>query len=75
MEHCFDYCRLCETVMVRCGECGNNCCNATYGKDGTCPSCPSAYELQDKNWALQEKYREARKVLHGMGELADPGRL
>lgn len=39
--------------MVLCGTCGNNCCNAGYGKGpdgewGTCPDCPGAYDDQDR---------------------------
>jgi hypothetical protein len=53
IEHKWDYCNVCEGSMVRCGKCGNNCCNGGYGTlpDGTtCDACPSAYEMQDKGW-------------------------
>jgi hypothetical protein len=46
MKHSWAYCSLCDTMMVRCGTCGNNTCNATYGTVGggkTCPDCESAY--------------------------------
>ena len=49
-EHTWDYCSLCDTMMVICGTCGNNSCNGTYGEleDGsTCPDCESAYVKQD----------------------------
>lgn len=39
--------------MVRCGKCGNNCCNAMYGtlKDGEeCDACPEAYQLQETDF-------------------------
>jgi hypothetical protein len=48
MEHKRGYCVLCQTEMVICGKCGNNCCNGGYGtlEDGSqCNDCPSAYQL------------------------------
>ena len=54
--HHREYCGNCETDMVVCGTCGNNCCNGGYGEvigkepgtTMTCPDCPAAYELQRK---------------------------
>lgn len=56
MMHYWSFCDHCETEMVICGTCGNNCCNAGYGEvigpePGTtmqCPDCKSAYEMQEK---------------------------
>ena len=42
-KHTWDYCGLCECPFVRCGTCGNNCCNGTSG----CKDCDSAYEMQE----------------------------
>jgi len=46
--HKWDYCGICKCAFVRCGICGNNCCNAGHGEiDGKeCPGCESTYELQ-----------------------------
>lgn len=49
MEHKVDYCESCGW-MLRCGTCGNNCCNSAYGElpDGSkCKDCKSAYEQQN----------------------------
>ena len=50
-HHILDKCVGCG-IMVRCGTCGNNSCNASYGEvDGkTCTDCPRAYEVQDMYW-------------------------
>jgi len=29
--HTVAYCPQCDTDMVKCGTCGNNCCNGGYG--------------------------------------------
>jgi len=55
-NHYWAYCDYCETNMVVCGTCGNNCCNGGYGEvmgpeagtTITCPDCPEAYALQAK---------------------------
>lgn len=49
-QHKKDWCEHYETLMVVCGACGNNTCNAGYGmiNGNTCTDCPSAYELFDK---------------------------
>lgn len=50
--HHWDICAMCGP-MVRCGYCGNNCCNGGSGKVGTgekCPdNCTEAYVLQATN--------------------------
>lgn len=56
MEHTFDYCGMCGW-MVRCGKCGNNCCNGMYGRLGPddlpwdeqeeCDECRNAYDMKD----------------------------
>lgn len=55
VKHHWGYCKLCETRAVFCGTCGNNCCNGGYGSlgDGICPDCPSAYELQEREFAKE----------------------
>lgn len=48
-EHTWFVCDLCGPA-VRCGKCGNNCCNGGYGRlaDGSvCDVCPDAYAMQD----------------------------
>ncbi len=47
-QHTWSECEMCGP-MVRCGKCGNNCCNGGYGTlpDGSaCDACPSAYDKQ-----------------------------
>jgi hypothetical protein len=41
------FCELCDTDMVICPTCGNNCCNGGYGEvnDMPCQDCPMAYKL------------------------------
>lgn len=48
-EHTWFDCELCGR-SVRCGKCGNNCCNGGYGvlpNGEQCDVCPSAYDVQD----------------------------
>lgn len=43
---------------VICGKCGNNCCNGGYGElvDGSqCDACPSAYDKQDAEFAVETR--------------------
>jgi hypothetical protein len=55
--HYWSYCSHCDTKVVICGRCGNNCCNGGYGEELgpepgeliTCRACPSAYEVQTKS--------------------------
>lgn len=48
----WEWCNVCECMMVICPKCGNNCCNASWGPhtgkedDGTCEVCNLAYEYQ-----------------------------
>ena len=46
----WDYCGQCHDTFVRCGKCGNNCCNGGYGDiDGVeCDACESAYAKQER---------------------------
>jgi hypothetical protein len=60
-KHEIQYCTQCQTDMIVCGKCGNNCCNGGYGTlpDGTkCDACPEAYKLQDEMWAEQSGENE-----------------
>lgn len=58
VEHRWDFCDLCGP-MVRCGNCGNNCCNGGSG-DGCPDKCASAYEMQAaRNTPLELLAREA----------------
>ena len=51
-----EHCEQCETYMVICPKCGNNCCNGGYGKvDGkTCDICTLAYQYQDLFWKYEK---------------------
>lgn len=51
-----EYCKTCDTPMLRCPKCQNNCCNAGYGEvDGKqCDLCPEVYALQDAMWESGE---------------------
>lgn len=42
--HTWDICEMCGP-HVRCGHCGNNCCNGGSG-DGCPDGCESAYVMQ-----------------------------
>jgi hypothetical protein len=51
-DHTWFVCTMCGPA-VRCGTCGNNCCNGGYGSwplnsKKLCPDCPRAYKVQDK---------------------------
>lgn len=48
-KHILDYCNLCETEMVRCVTCNNNCCNGGSGEINgeKCLDCNDAYVAQD----------------------------
>lgn len=48
-KHFLGYCELCETEMVVCATCNNNCCNGMYGGEpgNWCLDCPDAYQVQD----------------------------
>jgi hypothetical protein len=51
-KHKLSHCELCDTDMVICATCGNNCCNGGYGTvDGVeCTDCPEAYHFQEMFW-------------------------
>jgi len=52
-KHLVGYCDLCDTEMIFCGKCGNNCCNGGYGtlENGLeCDACPEAYKKQEILW-------------------------
>lgn len=47
------WCDACETYMLICPKCGNNCCNGGYGQvfdvkveSKDCDMCPHIYALQ-----------------------------
>ncbi len=67
MEFKIEYCKACETDMIICPKCGNNCCNGGSGKVNgePCDVCSLAYQYQQLVW---DKYgakvsREGRKFL------------
>lgn len=48
-DHYWIECTMCGPT-VKCGKCGNNCCNGGYGTLPTgeeCEACPSAYQKQE----------------------------
>lgn len=50
------WCSHCRAVYMRCPKCGNNTCNAGYGKvDGTtCDECPTVYAVEE--WRRKAGY-------------------
>lgn len=57
--HFWFTCDLCGPAVM-CGKCGNNACNAAYGRlaDGSvCDACPEAYAMQDRGDGLDEFLR------------------
>lgn len=51
-RHTIGHCDSCQTDMVFCADCGNNCCNAgTKDVDGKPCGCSEAYEHQDALYA------------------------
>lgn len=58
-KHEWDYCGLCRVPFVRCGKCGNNCCNGTE----RCTKCHEAYAKQKNEIApdFSEEYKD-RKI-------------
>ena len=50
-RHTLSYCSLCDTEMVICADCNNNCCNGGTGKvNGENCGCKEAYAHQDEYW-------------------------
>lgn len=50
---------------VKCGRCGNNCCNGGTGTlpDGTECGCESAYALQDKGEPMEKTLTGAEEIV------------
>ena len=55
------YCETCDCVAMICPECGNNCCNGMYGRDGKCPVCPEVYRMQ--HMAYEEGTKPSKEGL------------
>jgi hypothetical protein len=72
---CFwDWCEACGAT-VRCGVCGNKCCNGGHGTlaDGSaCLSCADAYAMQDKR-DMPDELR-ARDAILNMSRIASEQR-
>jgi len=53
-KHILSYCDLCQSKIVICASCGNNCCNGGSGQVPVggimvpCGDCDEAYEHQEK---------------------------
>ena len=54
-DHYWTYCRHCQTDVVICGKCGNNCCNGGRGETfgqlagvmAPCDGCDEAYIMHN----------------------------
>lgn len=68
--HKWEFCVLCESFIVVCANCGNNCCSGGSGRD--CPDkCSDAYSKQgaaDKAIAALRQQREERRARIRRGE-------
>lgn len=51
-NHTLSYCPQCETEIVKCATCNNNCCNGGFGtvNGETCTDCDDAYAIQTIYW-------------------------
>lgn len=60
-RHTLSYCIGCQTDMVFCADCGNNCCNSLTGKvnDVDC-GCEEAYAHQHAYWKDKTSVRFAK---------------
>lgn len=56
-RHTLSYCNTCQCEMVRCVDCGNNCCNGTE----RCTNCSEAYEHQKIYYDDSSKIEFAKK--------------
>ena len=71
----WEYCAQCDTMYVRCPMCGNNSCNAGFGKVKSmyepawfgdpkakdCPVCNLAYQYQDLAWKHKDHPEISKK--------------
>ena len=54
MKFTWGWCKTCNCAFVKCPRCGNNCCNAGYGKlpnGDVCDTCELTYQYQDLAFA------------------------
>ena len=68
-KHTLGHCNGCDTDMVLCATCGNNCCNAGHGTlpgGAPCPDCEEAYSHQSMLWEHPEWIEFAKDVRPGM---------
>ena len=69
-RHTLAYCGGCQTEMVVCADCGNNCCNAsTNTVNGKMCGCEEAYAHQDAYWKNPNSVRfvkDERHVVRGV---------
>lgn len=60
-RHTLAYCTLCQSDMVICTDCGNNCCNAGTGEiNGKRCGCDEAYAHQTAYWQDKKGIRFAK---------------
>ena len=83
----WEYCAQCDTMYVRCPMCGNNCCNAGFGKVKSlfepapfgddkaidCPVCNLAYEYQRVAWKHKEYTDVSKKAKKEAKKKLDEG--
>ena len=65
-RHTLAHCLGCDSDIVRCGTCNNNCCNGSKGPnpgiDMSCPDCDDAYEDQTAYWKDPDCVRFAKDI-------------
>jgi len=62
-RHTLGYCDNCQTEMVVCADCGNNCCNAGTGEiNGRRCGCEEAYAHQAEYWQNNDRVRFTKDV-------------
>lgn len=85
----WEYCAQCDTMYVRCPMCGNNCCNAGFGKikglfesahfgDDSkkvidCPVCNLAYAYQHLAWKHKDHPDVSKKAKKEAKKKMDEG--
>jgi hypothetical protein len=81
----WEYCGTCRGMFVRCPMCGNNCCNATFGKvtedfqptdwredAKDCPVCNLAYQFQHLAYETKKAPKKpSKKVCQRIEKEAD----
>ena len=85
----WEYCAQCDTMYVKCPMCGNNCCNAGFGrikglfepvhfaekskKAIECPVCNLAYAYQHLAWKHKDHPEVSKKTKKEAKKKLDEG--